>query len=44
MAYLDQYSDDFYSASLGMKFGFSSFAITIDIHLLDLGVDKRMAD
>ena len=34
----------FYSASLATKSEFSSSAITIDIHLLDPGVDRSMAE
>jgi len=34
----------FYSASLVTKSEFSSSAITIDIHLLDPGVDRSMAE
>ena len=34
----------FCSASLGAKSEFSSSAITIDIHLLDPGVDRSMAE
>ncbi len=32
------------SAALATKSGFSSSAITIDIHLLDPGVDRSMAE
>ena len=42
---LDHFRDNaFCSAALATKSEFSSSAITIDIHLLDPGVDRSMAE